>query len=84
MFLASIPPTGGGGVVGWTTSTVPLPDALPASLPAGLTGACEVVESEIVPSPIWITPVWDAMSAKTRLYCVVVQRLPSFAPVLAF
>ena len=48
MLLASIPPIGGGGVVGCTTSVVPLPDALPASLPAGLTGACEV-ESEIVP-----------------------------------
>ena len=68
MLLASMPPIGGGGVVGCTTSVVPLPDALPASLPAGLTGAGEVVESEIVPSPIWITPVWACMSAKTRLY----------------
>ena len=49
MLLASIPPTGGGGVVGCTTSTVPLPDALPALLPAGLMGAGAVGESVIVP-----------------------------------
>ena len=49
MLLASIPPTGGGGVVGCTTSTVPLPVALPASLPDGFTGAGADGESVIVP-----------------------------------
>ena len=40
---------GGGGVVGCTTSTVPLPLALPASLPDGFTGAGADGESVIVP-----------------------------------
>ena len=39
ILLSSIPPIGGGGVVGCITSTVPLPVALPASLPDGFTGA---------------------------------------------